>query len=128
MAFEIANLTTITLDALSVGCIRSFSAPGSAIKEVEVTCLSDTLEAFQPSTLGVAQEFTLTIALDETASSVDVGDAGSWVITFPSGNTWTFNGFVREEGSADGDSASDSSIEQTYTIRLTSIVTKVIAP
>lgn len=126
MAEEIANLTTITLDAAAVGCIRSFSAPGSAIKEIEATCLADTLERFIPSTLGVAQEFTFTLILEDTASAVDTGVAGVWVITFPSGNTWTFSGFVREEGSADGDSASDSVIEQTFTIRLTTVVTKVV--
>ena len=125
MSFEIANQTTITLDASPVGCVKSFSAPGSAIKEVDVTCLIDTLEAFIPSTLGVAQEFTIGISLQSTASAVDVGDAGVWVITFPSGQTWTFSGFVREESTADGDSASDTSIDQTYTIRLTTVVTKV---
>ncbi len=128
MSFEIANQTTITLDSTSIGFIRSFSAPGAGIKEVEVTCLSDTLESYIPSTLGVAQEFTVTIAVESTASELAVGDSGAWVITFPSGQTWAFSGFVREEGTADADSASDSVIEQTWTIRLTSAVTKTIAP
>ena len=127
MSKEIANQTTITLDAVSVGCVRSFSAPGAAIKEVEVTCLIDTIEQYEPSTLGVAQEFTFSLILESTASAVDVGDAGSFVITFPSGQTWTFTGFVREAGTADGDSASDSAIEQSFTVRLTSVVTIVPA-
>jgi hypothetical protein len=126
MAEEIANQTTITLDASQVGCVRSFSAPGSAIKEIEATCLADTLEKYIPSTLGVAQEFTFSVVLQSTASAVDVGDSGSWVITFPSGQTWSFDGFVREEGTADGDSASDAVIEQSFTIRLTTVVTKVV--
>ena len=128
MAEEIANQTTITLDASQVGCVRSFSAPGSAIKEIEATCLADTLEKYIPSTLGVAQEFTFSVVLQSTASAVDVGDSGSWVITFPSGQTWSFDGFVREEGTADGDSASDAVIEQSFTIRLTTVVTKVVVP
>tara|TARA_R110000824_G_scaffold218492_2_gene405203 strand:+ start:2733 stop:3119 length:387 start_codon:yes stop_codon:yes gene_type:complete len=127
MSKEISNQTTITLDAATVGCIRGFSAPGEALKEVEVTCLADTLEQYQPSTLGVAQEFTLTNILESTAAAVSVGDAGSWVITFPSGQSWTFSGFVREAGSVDGDSAGDSVLEQTFTIRLTSVVTIVPA-
>jgi len=126
MAEEIANQTTITLDAVSVGCVRSFSAPGGAIKEIEATCLVDTIEKYIPSTLAVAQEFTFSVILESTASAIDVGDTGAWVITFPSGQTWSFNGFVREEGSADGDSASDSVIEQSFTVRLTSDVTKVV--
>ena len=128
MAEEIANQTTITLDASQVGCVRSFSAPGSAIKEIEATCLADTLEKYIPSTLGVAQEFTFSVVLQSTASAVDVGDSGSWVITFPSGQTWSFDGFVREEGTADGDSASDAVIVQSFTIRLTTVVTKVVVP
>jgi hypothetical protein len=127
MAKEIANQTTITLDAVSVGCIRSFSAPGGAIKEIEATCLADSIEQYIPSTLEVAQEFTFSVILESTAQAVSVSDAGAWVITFPSGQTWAFNGFVREEGAADGDSASDAVIEQSFTVRLTSVVTKTPA-
>jgi hypothetical protein len=127
MAKEIANQTTITLDAVSVGCVRSFSAPGEAIKEIEATCLADSIEQYIPSTLGVAQEFTFSVILESTAQAVSVGDAGAWVITFPSGQTWAFAGFVREEGTADGDSASDAVIEQSFTVRLTSVVTKTPA-
>jgi hypothetical protein len=125
MSKEIANQTTITLDASDVGCVRSFSAPGSAIKEIEATCLADTIEQYIPSTLEVAQEFTFSIILESSAQAISVGDSGSWVITFPSGQTWTFNGFVREAGAVDGDSASDSVLEQSFTVRLTSAVTVV---
>jgi len=128
MSKEIANQTTITLDAVGVGCVRSFSAPGSAIKEIEATCLADTIEQYIPSTLEVAQEFTFSIVLESTASAVSSGDAGAWVITFPSGQTWSFSGFVREAGSADGDSASDAVIEQSFTVRLTSVVAIVPIP
>ena len=125
MAKEIANQTQITLDATSVGCVRSFSAPGGAIKEIEATCLIDTIEQYIPSTLAVAQEFTFSVVVESTAQAVSVGDAGEWVVTFPSGQTWTFNGFVREAGAVDGDSASDSVLEQSFTVRLTSAVTVV---
>lgn len=125
----VANLTTITLNATSVGCVRSFSVPAGVVKEVDITCLTDTIEKFQASTLQDAQEFTFTVILDPATSALEAGTAGSWVITFPldGGTTpanWAFDGFIRDAGSVDGDASSDSPLEQTITVRLTTVVTK----
>jgi len=125
----VANQTTITLDASSVGCVRSFSVPAGTVKEVDITCLTDTIETYQASTLQEAQEFTFTVILDPATSALEAGTAGAWVITFPldAGTTpanWAFSGFIRDAGSVDGEASSDSPLEQTITVRLTSVVTK----
>ena len=125
----VENQTTITHDASSVGCVRSFSVPAGVVKEVDITCLTDTIETFQASTLQEAQEFTFTVILDPATSALEAGTAGDWVITFPldSGSSpasWAFSGFIRDAGTVDGEYTSDSPLEQTITVRLTSVVTK----
>lgn len=125
----VANQTTITLDASSVGCVRSFSVPAGVVKEVDVTCLTDSIETFQASTLQEAQEFTFTIILDPASSALEAGTAGTWQITFPldGGTTpasWSFDGFIRDAGSVDGEYTSDSPLEQTVTVRLSTVITK----
>ena len=124
MAFEISNGITFT-GAGVTGCIKGMSAPGQAVKEVDVTCFSDTTEQFIASSLGVAQEFSVTIAIEDGSIPAVGGDATSYVITWPSGTTWTFDGFAREVGNADADAGGDSTVEHTLTIRLTSIITVV---
>jgi hypothetical protein len=128
----VANLTTITLDASAVGCVRSFSVPAGVVKEIDVTCLDSTIETFQASTLQEAQEFTFTIILDPAVNALEAGTAGAWVITFPkddSGSTtnasWSFDGFIRDAGTVDGEYTSDSPLEQAITVRLSTVVTKV---
>lgn len=125
----VANQTTITLDSTSVGCVRSFSVPAGVVKEVDVTCLTDSIETFQASTLQEAQEFTFTIILDPASSALEAGTAGTWEITFPldGGATpasWSFDGFIRDAGSVDGEYTSDSPLEQTVTVRLSTVITK----
>ena len=124
----VANQTTITLDASSVGCVRSFSVPAGSVKEVDVTCLDSTIETYQASTLQEAQEFTFTVILDPSVNALTAGTAGSWLITFPldagtSNATWAFDGFIRDAGTVDGEYTSDSPLEQTITVRLSTIVT-----
>jgi len=126
----VANQTTITLDASSVGCVRSFSVPAGVVKEVDVTCLDSSIETYQASTLQSAQEFTFTIILDPATSALEAGTSGSWVITFPldagtTPATWSFDGFIRDAGTVDGEYSSDSPLEQTITVRLSTVVTKV---
>jgi hypothetical protein len=128
----VANQTTITLDASSVGCVRSFSVPAGVVKEVDVTCLTDSIETFQASTLQEAQEFTFTIILDPAVNALEAGTSGTWEITFPLDNpvsttnaSWSFDGFVRDAGTVDGEYTSDSPLEQTVTVRLSTIVTKI---
>ena len=124
----VANQTTITLDASSVGCVRSFSVPAGSVKEVDVTCLDSTIETYQASTLQEAQEFTFTIILDPSVNALTAGTSGAWLITFPldagaSNATWAFDGFIRDAGTVDGEYTSDSPLEQTITVRLSTIVT-----
>ena len=133
----VANQTTITRNASTVGCVRSFSVPAGTIKEVDVTCLDSTIETYQASTLQEAQEFTFTIILDPAVNSLEVGTevAGTndaWELEFPlddpastTNATWTFDGFIRDAGTVDGEYTSDSPLEQTITVRLTTVVTKV---
>ena len=128
----VANQTTISLDASTVGCVRSFSVPAGTVKEVDVTCLDSTIETYQASTLQEAQEFTFTIILDPAVNSLEAGTAGSWELEFPlddptstTNATWSFDGFIRDAGTVDGEYTSDSPLEQTITVRLTTIVTKV---
>ena len=101
----VANQTTISLDASTVGCVRSFSVPAGTVKEVDVTCLDSTIETYQASTLQEAQEFTFTIILDPAVNSLEAGTAGSWEIEFPlddpastTNATWSFDGFIRDAG------------------------------
>jgi len=129
----VANQTTITIDGITVGCIRSFSVPAGTVKEVDVTCISSSIETFQPSTLQEAQELTFTVIFDTTADLLEPGTAGSFVITFPlndpnSGTpaSWSFDGFVRDAGTIDGEYTSDAPLEQTFTVRLTTPITKTL--
>ena len=120
----VANLTTITRNGSSLGCIRSFSAPVGAVKEVDVTCLDSTVQTFIPSTLGEALEFTATVLFENggiSAGQVVAGTDDTFVITFPDTTTITFDGFVRDAGTIDGDASSDAPLEQTITIRLTTL-------
>ena len=79
----VANQTTITLDASSVGCVRSFSVPAGVVKEVDVTCLDSSIETYQASTLQSAQEFTFTIILDPATSALEAGTSGFLGYHFP---------------------------------------------
>ena len=78
----VANQTTLTLDASSVGCIRSFAVLAGVVKEVDVTCLDSSIETFQASTLEEAQEMTFTVILDAASSALEAGVSGSWLIQF----------------------------------------------
>lgn len=129
----VANQTTLTLDASSVGCIRSFAVPSGVVKEVDVTCLDSSIETFQASTLQEAQEMTFTVIFDPSSSALEAGVSGSWLIQFPkdevgsaSGASWAFEGFIRDAGEVSGEYTSDSPLEQTVTVRLSTLVTKTL--
>jgi len=134
----VANQTTISRNASSVGCVRSFSVPAGVIKEIDVTCLNSSIETYQASTLQSAQEFTFTVILDPSVNALSVGTEvegtnDSWEVEFPkddpasaSGATWSFEGFIRDAGTVDGEYSSDSPLEQTITVRLSTVVTKVV--
>lgn len=125
--------TTITLDASPVGCVQSFSIPGSSYGEYNATCLDDLIEQWKRSALQTAMEFTFVIILDTLADAVAKDDDGAWIITISkqvSGSTtqrsYAFSGYVRDVGSTDGDVAGTDALTQEFTIRLTTIVTKVV--
>jgi len=128
----VANKTVLTLDATTVGCVRSFSAPAGAVKEVNVTCLDSDIETYQASTLEAAQEMTFTVLFDPGSAALEKGTAGTWEFVFPlddiasaTPGSWSFDGFIRDAGTVDGENTSESPLEQTITVRLTTIVIKV---
>ena len=114
---QVANLTTISLEGTDIGNITAFSAPNKGIKEFDATTLDDTMENFQPSTLAIAGECTLTVHLT-TTMGVAVNDAGTWLITYPDTTTDTFYGFVRDASTVDGDASAEEALVQTFTIRV----------
>lgn len=124
------NGTTATKDASSLGCVRSIILPERAVKEVDITCLDSTIETFTTSNLQSAQEMTLVRLIDPEVMDVAEGDSGAFVITFPkqtSGSAaamnWAFSGVVLSVATSDLGAADDAAIEETLTIRLTTVVT-----
>ena len=123
------NGTTVSKDAANVVCVRDITFPTRGVKEIDKTCLSDTIETFTAGTLKTAAEMTLVIVKDPEVNAYNEGDAGEWIITFPkqtsgsaSGETLTFNGFIREIATSNGGAADDTVYEETMIIRLTSPV------
>lgn len=124
------NGTTATLDASSLGCVRSITPPDRAVKEVDITCLDSTIETFTTSTLQSAQEMTLVRLIDPEVMDVAPGDSGAFVVTFPkqtsgsaAGMSWAFSGVVLNVATSELGAADDAAVEETLTIRLTTVVT-----
>ena len=125
------NGTTLTKDAAAVVCVRDITFPEESVKEIDITCLSDAIETFTAGTLKTAAEMVFVIVKDPEVNAYDEGDSGTFVVTFPkqtsgstSGETLTFDGFIRSKSTSNAGSADDAAFEETITVRLTTIVTR----
>lgn len=125
------NGTILSLDAAPAVCVRNIIFPEEAVKEIDITCLSDAIETFTKGNLRVAGEMVFVIVKDPEVNAYGEGDEGEFIITFPkqtsgsaAGETLTFNGFIRSKVTSDAASSDDVAFEETLTVRLTSIVVR----
>ena len=126
------NGTTLSLDATPAVCVRDITFPEESVKEIDVTCLTDAIETFTSGNLKAAAEMTFMIVKDPETNVYSEGASGEFIITFPkqtsgsaSGETLTFNGFIRSKTTSNAGSADDTAFEETLVVRLTSVVARV---
>lgn len=124
--------TTVTKDAASIGCVRSITPPDKTVGKTDITCLDSTIMTYTASTIRGEASLVITRLLDPEVMDLDEGDSGAWVITFPkqtsgsaSGMTWTFSGFIESITTSEISTDEGTAIEETITISLTTLITKV---
>lgn len=113
---------TITFDSGFLAEIIDTTPPEMSREAIDTshTTTPDGAMTFIPSDLIDYGECTVELNFDESATPPIDGDAESVVITFPSGTTWTFSGFLTNYSAA---APIDDRMTATATIKVSGKIT-----